>query len=1204
MFKKLFKAFTEAKPAYSEFDLGTDFCQLIHQINLFDFKNYSDNQLKSHIEEYKKNFSIQEDLSISNFLAESYAITKEICRRVLGLEPYDSQLLTGIALHCGKIVELPTGEGKTLAAVFPVVFNALKGKGVHIFTFNDYLAKRDANWMKGIYEFWGLKVDYIAQWMDNKRRKTAYAADITYVTSKEAGFDYLRDTLVYSEEELVQRPFNFVVVDEADSILIDEARVPLVIAGNIANMHKIDKELVDIVARLKMGRDYLTDENKRNVFLTEAGINELENALKCGNLYDNNLELLTSINNLIHAQTLLKRDIDYIVRDNHIEIIDEFTGRVADKRKWHDGLQMAIEAIEGLDNTQNSRILGKIALQNFVSLYPKMSGMTATAKSSKEEFKDTYNKDVFVVEPHKKCIRVDYRDAIYTHSDAKYTAIINDIEEVHKTGRPILIGTGNIEESEILANLLKAKSINCVVLNAKNDDEEAEIIAKAGRLGTVTVSTNMAGRGVDIKLGEGDNSIERQKVVELGGLYVIGTNKNECLRIDNQLRGRAARQGDPGSTRFYVSLEDDILVKFGMDNVLPHKYKGLRQKEQINDNKLNELINHIQRVINGQNFEIRTTLGKYSLILEYQRRILSKKRTEILHNKVKSLLQSTNPTRYKSLCEAYGEERVAEIERKVSMHCIDECWYDFLEDCESMREGIELVNAGKKNPVDEYRKLVIEEFDKLYRQLEEKLIISLEATDFSMDANAIKDKGLHTPSSTWTYIINDNVKVKRFSLPFLVSSSNVYYERNLKRKIYMIKNKIFIADDVRGDAYNQLIDYAMKRCQIFVLVERNASELQEEGKIILEKLAPFLVKKIKSNAISGTILYSQSNDAYYYRCHPEAAEVLKASANSLFSWSGLVLEDLSFLCAENNLEDNESDNEDKIESLINSSLSEMNRNLNGYWLYNIAHEKSATLMIDEEERQLLSDSINGLFMRSYKHEDFEEVMTEALKHDVQKLEIEGFGIKELPEAICDLKQLKHLRVFEGWVSRLPKGISRLLELESLSLLVRDLEEIPKDIGALKNLKELEIFCMSHVYKDNEPVVKLERSGLSDIPEEIGELSDLENLSIGCTSIKKLPKSIGKLKKLKHLTLTNNLLCELPDEIAELSELESLWLDKNDLSEVPNSVEKLSKLKFVTLNNNNFNEIPEVLKKHPNLKHVSCESFEFDGFDLAEDESEV
>ena len=655
-----------------------------------------------------------------------------------------------------------------MAAVFAAVMNALAGRGVHIFTFNDYLARRDALWMKDIYEFWGLRVGFTGKGMDRIQKKIAYEADITYMTPKESGFDYLRDTLVYSREEQVHRPFHYAIVDEADSILIDEARVPLVIAGNIHSIARtIDPNLVKAVINLKEGRDYRTDENKRNVFLTDRGINEVERTLGCGNLYDGNVDTLTFINNLIHARALLKRDVDYIVRDGKVEIVDEFTGRVAEKRKWHDGLQMAVEALEGLSNTKNSRILGKITLQNFISLYPRLSGMTATAGASRDEFRETYKLEIYKVEPHKKCIREDFPDNIYTHKEAKRKAIISEISLVHGTGRPVLVGTSNIEESEKLAQSLRKMEIDCVVLNAKNDDEEAGIIAEAGRFGKVTVSTNMAGRGVDIKLGTDGNPEEAKKVMELGGLYVIGTNKNECARIDSQLRGRAGRQGDPGTSRFYVSLQDELLVKFEIEKELPEKYIGLRQEEKISDNKLNALIDHIQRVVNGQNFEIRKTLGKYAYILEYQRRILFDRRAEILLDKAPPVLKQYDFKRYDELCQKYGAEKVGEIVRRISLHCIDETWYDFLEYCEDTKEGIELMSINRKNPLDEYHKLVIEQFDRLYRQLDQQILEELEKVDFSKDIGSLIDEGFSTPASTWTYIINDNIKVKKFSLlPF------------------------------------------------------------------------------------------------------------------------------------------------------------------------------------------------------------------------------------------------------------------------------------------------------------------------------------------------------------------------------------------------------------------------------------------------------
>ncbi len=748
---------------------------LVNIINEKDFTILSDSELKQLINTYKKNYFKYLDNNNSNirdnqqfvneYMTECYAITKEICRRVLCVDPYDSQLLTGIALYFGKITELPTGEGKTLAAVFPAVLNALAGKGVHVFTFNDYLAKRDAQWMQGIYEFWGLNASYIQENMDRVQRRNAYLADITYVTPKEAGFDYLRDSIVYDKNEIVHRPFNCVIVDEADAILIDEARTPLVIAGSIGAQHQIDIRLLELVGLLRRNIDFMTDENSRNVYLTEKGSSVVENYLGCGNLYSSkNVETLTDINNLLHAKILLKQDIDYIIKDGQIEIIDEFTGRVADRRKWDYGLQMALEAIHGIKCTASNRILGKISIQNFISLYPEISGMTATAKSSEDEFRSTYEHDVYVVRPNKKCIRIDYDDYVFTHKEAKYNAVVKEVCVSHNLGRPVLIGTSNIKESELLAAMLKQQGIECVVLNAKNDEEEAKIIALAGRFGAVTVSTNMAGRGVDIKLGGEDSPEERKRVLELGGLYVIGISRNECVRIDNQLRGRAGRQGDPGSSRFFISLEDDLLVQFGLKKVIPSKYYGFRQEDRIDDNKLLSLICHIQRVVNGQNFEIRKTLGRYSYLLEWQRRTFMKSRFEVLSCNVPGLLAVEKEPLYKELCSEYGKERVDEIQRKISLNCMDEVWYDFLEYCENIKEGINLVSAGRKDPVDEFNRLSINKFEQLCEEMDEKILHTLESTDFSMDDSELADKGLQTPSATWTYIINDSIKVKNFSI--------------------------------------------------------------------------------------------------------------------------------------------------------------------------------------------------------------------------------------------------------------------------------------------------------------------------------------------------------------------------------------------------------------------------------------------------------
>lgn len=775
MLKKILKRMAEP----SEY---SSYIKILEEINLLDFTGITYAQLENHLKAYKERFYswisskerkysnlnnkslnrlLREDSFTETFLPECYAITKELCRREFNQIAYDSQLLSGIAMHFGNIAELTTGEGKTMAAVFPVVMNALVGKGVHVLTFNDYLAKRDALWMKNIYSAWGLSVEYIQECLPAEKRKAAYEADITYMTPKEAGFDFLRDTLVYSETDLVQRQFNYVIVDEADSILIDEARVPLVIAGKYSSQYRtIDKKLVQIVSGLVPGKHYQTDENKRNVYLTDAGISTVERELDCGNLYKDNLELLTFINNLLHAKILLKRDVDYIVRNGRIEIVDEFTGRVADRRKWHDGLQMAAEALEGIDNTPNSRILGKITIQNFISLYPEMAGMTATAQSSEEEFLDTYNRRVYIVKPHKECIRIDYPDEVFTHREAKDNALIKEIAEVHSSGRPILIGTSSIEESERLSQRLKENSIKCVVLNAKNDAGEAETIANAGRLGAVTVSTNMAGRGVDIKLGDGNpESDETLKVMALGGLYVIGTNKNECVRIDNQLRGRAGRQGDPGASRFFISLEDELLSRFEIKKVLPIKYQCLRQEEKITDSRLNSLINHIQRVINGQNFDIRKSLGKYSLLLEYQRRVFAEKRNELLYETVSSLLAQKRPDLYLKLSDLYGSHHVDLVSRRTAIHYFDECWYDFLEYCESAQEGIHLVRATRKVPVDEYRKLVIQEFDSMMNRMEDGILAELEYMDFGISESELSKRGFGTPTASWTYIINDNMKV-------------------------------------------------------------------------------------------------------------------------------------------------------------------------------------------------------------------------------------------------------------------------------------------------------------------------------------------------------------------------------------------------------------------------------------------------------------
>jgi preprotein translocase subunit SecA len=758
-----------------------NYLNLVDLINQYNFKDYSDQQLKNLISNYKeqyKAFAPNFDLSdkkkpkeqhLQELLTECFAITKEICSRSLGLNPFNTQLLAGVALHFGKIVEMQTGEGKTLAAVFPVVFNALAGKGVHVFTFNDYLAKRDTCWMGPVYEFWGLEARYINEGMTRDERKSAYRADIVYITPKEAGFDFLRDSLAYNVSELVHRPFNFVIIDEADSILIDEARIPLVIAGHLSSQHNqvnYFKKIVQLTQNYRRGIDYNSDENARNAYPTDIGIDRLERAMGCGNLFlKENLEILTALNNVIHAKALLKRDVDYIVRDGKIEIIDEFTGRVAENRKWPEGLQDAVEAIEGIEKEQKGKILGSITMQNFISQYPRMAGMTATAKSSAEELLETYSKEVFQVEPHKKCIRKDQPDRVFTHKEAKYNAVIEEILLMNMTKRPVLIGTSSVEESDYLAARLKNHGLDCTVLNAKNDEQEAAIIAEAGKLGSITVSTNMAGRGVDIRLGGGDPK-EAEAVAALGGLYVIGINKNESMRIDSQLRGRAGRQGDPGESRFFISMEDDLLNKFGLSKELPQKYIGLRQDNAIDDDKLVSLINHIQRVVNGQNFDIRRTLEKYAYVLECQRQIIYKKRYKVLAGEFSSLISQKKPDEYERLCTAYGEQKVKEVERIVTLGVIDKGWFDFLDYCEYFKEGIHLVSVTRKSPIDEYRKSVIEAFAGMIEEIQKNILLEVDAIDFDDPEACFARRGLHAPSATWTYLVSDNYKQNKFSWLF------------------------------------------------------------------------------------------------------------------------------------------------------------------------------------------------------------------------------------------------------------------------------------------------------------------------------------------------------------------------------------------------------------------------------------------------------
>ncbi|XID91869.1 DEAD/DEAH box helicase [Paenibacillaceae bacterium WGS1546] len=666
---------------------------------------------------------------LDELLVDAYALVCETAKRKLGLQPYDVQIMAAIALHEGFLIEQHTGEGKTLSAVMPAYLHALTGKGVHVLTFNDYLANRDAEWMGPIYRFLGLTVNAVQAGMSLSEKREAYAADITYVTAKEAGFDYLRDTIALDEADTVHRPFHYVIVDEADSLLLDEARVPLVIAGEPGSFGNDDTRFAEVARLLKQDKHYDFDEYSRNVYLNEAGSAKAESLLGCGNLYEShNSHLLMSLNCALHAEVLLIKDVDYIVRDGKIELIDEYTGRVAEKRHLPEGLQAALSAKEGLQSQAGGKILGTITLQHFLSLYPKICGMTATAQASAIEFEEIYELQVLQIPPNRPNIRIDHPHRIYTHKEAKFRAVVQEILSVHATGRPILIGTSSVEESDRLAEALAAVGVPCHVLNAKNDAEEAEIIAKAGEIGAVTVSTNMAGRGVDIRLG-GGNPMQAEAVAKLGGLYVIGTHVHESVRIDNQLRGRSGRQGDPGASVFFVSLEDELMLRFGIDKAI----RDLRQDEALSESVLLHKISHIQRVIMGQNFHIRKELNYYSDMLEDQRRILYKERLGILT----------------------GETPMSPSEQRVRLFYIDKFWADHLAYVSYIREGIHLTSLVNRNPIDEFHTQIIQAFEQIPAKVNRESAKMLAKLGGSNDPAKWEELGLKSPTSTWTYIIND-----------------------------------------------------------------------------------------------------------------------------------------------------------------------------------------------------------------------------------------------------------------------------------------------------------------------------------------------------------------------------------------------------------------------------------------------------------------
>lgn len=735
----------------SKLKVYQDQTELIRNRNL---QAWEDGQLQA--ESLRLQKEARSGTPLDELLVEAYALVCEAAKRTLGLQPYDVQIMAAIALHDRFLIEQHTGEGKTLSAVMPAYLNALTGEGVHVLTFNDYLAKRDAEWMGPVYRFLGLTVQPVQGGMSLSRKREAYAADITYVTAKEAGFDYLRDTIALSEADTVHRPFHYVIVDEADSLLLDEARVPLVISGESDSSISDGILFAEVARQLQPAEHYDFDEFQRNVYLNEAGAAKAESLLGCGNLYDShNCHLLTSLNCALHVESLLKKDIDYIVRDGKIEQIEEYTGRVAENRYLPDGLQAALAVKEGLQWTVGGRILGTITLQHFISLYPGICGMTATAHASAMEFKAVYMLQVVQIPPNRTNIRIDHPHMIYTHKEAKFKALVQEISTVHKAGRPILVGTSSVQESDMLAGALAAAGVPCQVLNAKNDAEEAGIIAKAGEVGAVTVSTNMAGRGVDIRLGGGDPA-QAEAVAKLGGLYVIGTHVNESVRIDDQLRGRSGRQGDPGASVFYVSLEDELMLRFGFDKAV----RVPRQDEALNDPVLRSKITHTQRVIMSQNFDIHQELNGYSDMVEDQRRILYAERLGIL--------QGTKP--------------MSPAEQRVRLFYIDGFWADHLAYVNYLRESIHLESLASRSPIDEFHAQITLAYDQIPAKIDRETANMLKRLNGSNDPAKWDEFGLKSPPSTRTYIINDQyLQNKRNS--WTGTTVLAYWLRPLLRKI-------------------------------------------------------------------------------------------------------------------------------------------------------------------------------------------------------------------------------------------------------------------------------------------------------------------------------------------------------------------------------------------------------------------------------------
>ena len=740
----------------------------------------SDDELKAQTANFKERIDQGEPLD--DLLPEAFAAVREASVRTLNMRHFDVQLIGGIVLHEGKIAEMKTGEGKTLVATLPAYLNALTGKGVHIVTVNDYLARRDTEWMGHIYQFLGLSMGTIIHGLDDAERQAAYAADITYGTNNEFGFDYLRDNMKFDHKSLVQPQLNFGIVDEVDSILIDEARTPLIISGPAEKSTDLYYQVNGLIPRLSANQHYSIDEKARSATLTEDGVARCEQLLKVDNLYDPRyIELLHHINQALRAHTLFKRDVDYIVKDGEVIIVDEFTGRLMPGRRYSEGLHQALEAKENVKIENENQTLATITFQNYFRMYDKLAGMTGTADTEAAEFKKIYDLDVMVIPTNMPMIRDDFPDAIYKTRKDKFDAVLDEIKELHVKGQPVLVGTISIDVSESLSKKLKKRGIKHSVLNAKNHEGEAEIIAMAGQPGAVTISTNMAGRGTDIVLGEG--------VTDVGGLHIIGTERHESRRIDNQLRGRSGRQGDPGSSRFYLALEDDLLRIFGGERITGIMEKlGMPDGEPIEHNMISRAIENAQARVEGHNFEIRKQLLEYDDVMNQQREVIYRQRREALDGKslkpvivemirekaeeiaadtigenavaeewdLKTIrdavfkqfnfylnedsedgLEDLDPegladlifeaasTLYDQRESAIGSEDFRQLERVVMLQTVDNLWKDHLLSMDHLKEGIGLRGYAQQNPLLVYKKEGFEMFNEMIARVKEETLAIL-----------------------------------------------------------------------------------------------------------------------------------------------------------------------------------------------------------------------------------------------------------------------------------------------------------------------------------------------------------------------------------------------------------------------------------------------------------------------------------------------